>query len=120
MPSLRVMSEKSETVWNRRPGLVGLRLRSAISPCSVLEEVDRVALDEVQHAFEPRAAMQRDASIARRPPLDVADHFRERTSLRIRTDGDDALTPDPSSICGTPLASTSGAWTGRLVSPTCS
>src|SRR6476661_2447641 len=36
-----VMSEKSETVWNRRPGLVGLRLRRAIGLS--LEEVDRVA-----------------------------------------------------------------------------
>src|SRR6476619_2239220 len=26
----RVISAKSETVWNRRPGLVGLRLRSAM------------------------------------------------------------------------------------------
>src|SRR5438874_8351914 len=26
-----VISEKSETVWNRRPGLVGLRLRRGIS-----------------------------------------------------------------------------------------
>ena len=25
-----MISEKSETVWNRRPGLVGLRLRSAM------------------------------------------------------------------------------------------
>src|SRR4051812_19238925 len=35
-----VISEKSETVWNRRPGLVGLRLRSGIS--ASLEEVDAV------------------------------------------------------------------------------
>src|SRR5262245_6646787 len=40
----RVTSEKSATVWNRRPGLVGLRLRSAMG--SVLEEVDRLARDE--------------------------------------------------------------------------
>src|SRR5262245_7906112 len=45
---LRVSSEKSATVWNRRPGLVGLRLRSAIAEprLSVLEQVDRIALDE--------------------------------------------------------------------------
>src|SRR5512132_4608616 len=45
----RVTSEKSATVWNRRPGLVGLRLRSAISRplcSSILEQVDRLALDE--------------------------------------------------------------------------
>src|SRR5690349_2838485 len=41
-----VISEKSETVWNRRPALVGLRLRSAIAATSVLEQVDRVALGE--------------------------------------------------------------------------
>src|SRR5690606_29151578 len=41
----RVISAKSATVWKRRPGLVGLRLRSAIAgPDSILEEVDRVAL----------------------------------------------------------------------------
>src|SRR5919106_1672143 len=44
---LRVTSEKSATVWNRRPGLVGLRLRSAIAgPALVLEQVDRVTLGE--------------------------------------------------------------------------
>src|SRR4029453_4563573 len=41
----RVTSEKSATVWNRRPGLVGLRLRRAIAGASVLEQVDRVAPD---------------------------------------------------------------------------
>src|SRR4051794_24086299 len=40
-----VISEKSETVWNRRPGLVGLRLRMAIVVLS-LEQVDRVTLGE--------------------------------------------------------------------------
>ena len=40
-----VISEKSETVWNRRPGLVGLRLRRAMARLA-LEEVDRVALGE--------------------------------------------------------------------------
>src|SRR3954453_9471853 len=35
-----VIFEKSETVWNRRPGLVGLRLRSGTS--ASLEEVDAV------------------------------------------------------------------------------
>src|SRR5271166_4027170 len=42
----RVISEKSETVWNRRPGLVGLRERSGMGEvflCSALEEVDLVA-----------------------------------------------------------------------------
>ena len=40
----RVISAKSETVWNRRPALVGLRERSAMRcpGLSVLEEVDRV------------------------------------------------------------------------------
>src|SRR4029453_8972842 len=42
----RVTSEKSATVWNRRPGLVGLRLRSAMALGSIREEVDRVALGE--------------------------------------------------------------------------
>src|SRR5881275_740750 len=40
-----VTSEKSETVWNRRPGLVGLRLRRGMVG-SALEQVDPVALDE--------------------------------------------------------------------------
>jgi hypothetical protein len=36
-----VISAKSETVWNRRPGLVGLRERSGmILGLSVLEQVD--------------------------------------------------------------------------------
>src|SRR3954452_1270643 len=39
-----VISEKSETVWNRRPGLVGLRLRRGIALS--LEEVDRVAVGQ--------------------------------------------------------------------------
>src|SRR5580704_852549 len=38
----RVISEKSATVWNRRPGLVGLRARSGMSS-SALEQVDLVA-----------------------------------------------------------------------------
>src|ERR671917_50505 len=42
----RVTSEKSATVWNRRPGLVGLRLRSAIVFGLILEEVDRLTLDQ--------------------------------------------------------------------------
>src|SRR3954468_10596079 len=41
-----VISEKSETVWNRRPGLVGLRLRSGMVGSAPLEQVDAVALDE--------------------------------------------------------------------------
>src|ERR1039458_1974701 len=41
----RVSSAKSETVWNRRPGLVGLRARSAIRS-SPLEQIDLVALGE--------------------------------------------------------------------------
>jgi len=47
----RVISAKSETVWNRRPGLVGFRDRSAmaVSWCSALEEVDRVAGGEGDH-----------------------------------------------------------------------
>src|SRR5215210_7258134 len=35
-----VISEKSETVWNRRPGLVGFRFRRGMSG---LEQVDAVA-----------------------------------------------------------------------------
>src|SRR5690606_37635255 len=38
------MSAKSETVWNRRPGLVGLRLRTAMS--LHLEQVDLVTLGQ--------------------------------------------------------------------------
>src|ERR1700691_2642973 len=40
----RVISEKSETVWKRRPGLVGLRERSAMGAClgSAIEEIDGV------------------------------------------------------------------------------
>src|SRR3954469_17832046 len=37
----RVISEKSETVWNRRPGLVGLRLRRGIR--SAFEQIDLLA-----------------------------------------------------------------------------
>ena len=40
----RVISAKSETVWNRRPGLVGLRLR--IGHPSAPEDLDAVALGE--------------------------------------------------------------------------
>src|SRR5690606_19146914 len=40
------MSLKSDTVWNRRPGLVGLRLRSAMASDLCLVEVDRLALGE--------------------------------------------------------------------------
>ena len=40
-----VISEKSETVWNRRPALVGLRLRSGHRFLS-LEQFDAVALGE--------------------------------------------------------------------------
>jgi hypothetical protein len=35
-----VISEKSETVWNRRPGLVGLRLRMGHVVLLSLEQVD--------------------------------------------------------------------------------
>src|SRR6187397_1901342 len=41
----RVISEKSETVWNRRPGLVGLRLRRgmvSVRPLA-LEQLDGIA-----------------------------------------------------------------------------
>src|SRR2546430_13934167 len=39
-----VISEKSETVWNRRPGLVGLRLRSGMALSFLrLEQIDAVA-----------------------------------------------------------------------------
>src|SRR6516162_9068209 len=44
----RVSSAKSETVWNRRPALVGFRDRSAIRS-SRLEEVDLVAGCERDH-----------------------------------------------------------------------
>src|ERR1700730_4035132 len=37
------MSAKSETVWNRRPALVGLRLRKAMVVASALEQFDTVA-----------------------------------------------------------------------------
>ena len=37
-----VISEKSETVWNRRPGLVGLRLRMAMGLRSALEQLDAI------------------------------------------------------------------------------
>src|SRR6187397_258960 len=40
----RVISEKSETVWNRRPGLVGLRLRTGIRLAP--EDLDAVALGQ--------------------------------------------------------------------------
>src|SRR5689334_18595208 len=40
----RVTSAKSETVWNRRPALVGLRLRIGIP--SAPEDLDAVALGE--------------------------------------------------------------------------
>src|SRR6186997_1917491 len=40
----RVISEKSETVWNRRPGLVGLRLRIGIRLAP--EDLDAVALGQ--------------------------------------------------------------------------
>src|SRR4051794_11705150 len=38
-----VISAKSETVWNRRPGLVGLRLRSAIVPYPSNRSIDSPA-----------------------------------------------------------------------------
>src|SRR5271166_1382403 len=43
---LRVISLKSETVWKRRPALVGLRDRSGMfrPALSALEEIDRVTL----------------------------------------------------------------------------
>src|SRR5947207_4061508 len=42
-----VISEKSETVWNRRPGLVGFRLRRGIRPrLSALEQRDALALGQ--------------------------------------------------------------------------
>src|SRR5271167_1682616 len=43
-----VISEKSETVWNRRPALVGLRERRGIvrPRLSTLEQIDRVTLVE--------------------------------------------------------------------------
>src|SRR3954447_21919727 len=45
--SVFVISEKSETVWKRRPALVGLRLRRAMS--GSLEEVDAVAGHQRHH-----------------------------------------------------------------------
>src|SRR6202000_682278 len=48
----RVISAKSETVWNRRPGLVGLRERSGMGMGflgSGLEEVDLVAGVQRRH-----------------------------------------------------------------------
>src|ERR1039458_7121678 len=39
----RVISEKSATLWNRRPGLVGFLERTGIAFSSALEEVDFVA-----------------------------------------------------------------------------
>src|SRR5256885_1777852 len=45
-----VISEKSETVWNRRPGLVGLRLRRGMAVSFLgLEEVDAVARGQGDH-----------------------------------------------------------------------
>ena len=41
-----VIDSKSETVWNRRPGDVGLRFLTAISDS---EKVDRVAFAEGYH-----------------------------------------------------------------------
>src|SRR3954451_4365791 len=38
--SVFVISLKSETVWNRRPALVGLRLRSAMVSSSAFEQLD--------------------------------------------------------------------------------
>src|SRR5262245_66252375 len=38
---LLVISEKSDTVWNRRPGLVGLRLRTGIVVSSRRSRCDR-------------------------------------------------------------------------------
>src|SRR3954451_5251383 len=40
-----VISEKSETVWKRRPGLVGLRLRRGMSE-PALEQLDAITGDE--------------------------------------------------------------------------
>src|SRR5438445_546750 len=41
--SFLVISEKSETVWNRRPGLVGLRLRRGMTATSrTFEQIDAV------------------------------------------------------------------------------
>src|SRR5688572_14530634 len=62
------MSEKSETVWKRRPGLVGLSLRSAIMPWSVREELDRLALDE----GDDRSLGVGSLAVGERPPVALA------------------------------------------------
>src|SRR5215218_999058 len=64
---VRVTSAKSETVWNRRPGLVGLRLRSAISTC--LEDLD-LALGEGDDG--PLGVGQLDLDRALASPLGLA------------------------------------------------
>jgi large subunit ribosomal protein L17 len=53
-----VISEKSELVWKRRPGLVGLRERMAMIGTSVLEQLDLVARcqgDDVPDAGDAEA-----------------------------------------------------------------
>src|SRR5215207_2540573 len=64
---VEVTSAKSETVWNRRPGLVGLRLRSAISTC--LEDLD-LALGEGDDG--PLGVGQLDLDRALASPLGLA------------------------------------------------
>src|SRR5580704_3394584 len=71
----RVISEKSETVWKRRPGLVGLRGRSGMGAilCSAIEEVDGVVgVERHDGALGVGAlALHVGASVACRLPLAV-------------------------------------------------
>src|ERR1700684_902307 len=71
----RVISEKSETVWKRRPGLVGLRERSGMErdPLSALEEIDGVV------------GMERDdgALGVGAVPLDVGAPVARRLALAV-------------------------------------
>ena len=73
-----VISEKSGDVWNRRPGLVGLRLRIAMG--SGLEQIDRVTLGEgaTRPAPTRTETARRRADDRRR--CGVATTGRERTT----------------------------------------
>src|SRR5580698_2423757 len=70
----RVISEKSETVWKRRPGLVGLRERSGIPIFrSAVEQVDGVVgVQRDDGSLDVGAlAAHVGAAVARRLPLAV-------------------------------------------------
>ena len=63
---LLVISEKSEDVWNRRPALVGLRLRMAMSCClayalnrSMLSPSARVTIARLWSGREPQVPVRR-------------------------------------------------------------